>query len=69
VKIFLLVCCAAAAVVAGVVWDKIWVAGLGLAIGFSAMWLDRGDVRLEGEDHYTENSMEVRKMRTKRKQP
>ena len=67
-KVFLLVCCAGAAVVAGVVWDRIWVAGLGLAIGFAAMWLDHGHVRVEGEDRYAENPMEIRKMRTKRRQ-
>lgn len=67
-KVFLLVCCAGAAIVAGVVWDKIWIAGLGLLIGFSAMWVDHGHVKLEGDDRYTENPMEVRKMRSKKQQ-
>jgi hypothetical protein len=66
-KIFLLACCALGLIAAGFFYDKPWAAGLGLLVGFSAMWVDHGHVRVEADDRYSDTSMEVRKMRTKRK--
>lgn len=66
-KVFLLALCAAGLVVAGFVLDTLWLAGLGLVVGFSAMWVDHGHVRVDEGDRYHETSMEVRKMRSRRR--
>jgi hypothetical protein len=49
------------------VLDTLWLAGLGLVVGFSAMWVDHGHVRVDEGDRYHETSMEVRKMRSRRR--
>ena len=62
-KLLLLICCAAACVVLAFVWRQPWIGGVGLLIGFVAMFTDRDDVRLDDERGSYETTKSVRNMR------
>ncbi|HLV75711.1 hypothetical protein FHX41_3601 [Actinomadura hallensis] len=62
-KLLLLVSCAVACVALSFAWREPWIGGVGLLIGFVAMFTDRDDVRLDDERGSYETTKSVRNMR------
>ncbi|MWA05044.1 hypothetical protein F8568_032715 [Actinomadura sp. LD22] len=64
-KLLLLIAVAVACVAAGFVWREPWIGGVGLLVGFAAMFTDRDDVKLDEEKGSYETTKSVRNMRSR----
>ncbi|HEY8479406.1 MAG TPA: hypothetical protein VIL71_06195 [Spirillospora sp.] len=64
-KLLLLVSCAVVCVALSFVWREPWIGGVGLLIGFAAMFTDRDDVPLDDERNRYETTASVRRMRAR----
>lgn len=62
-KLLLLVLCAVGCVALGFAWREPWIGGIGLLIGFVAMFTDRDDVAVDDEKRSYETTKAVRNMR------
>ncbi|WP_433324744.1 hypothetical protein [Spirillospora sp. CA-294931] len=63
-KLLLLLSVAAACVALSFAWREPWIGGVGLLVGFVAMFTDRDDVEVD-ERHSYETHDTVRKMRSR----
>ncbi|QFG26015.1 hypothetical protein [Actinomadura sp. WMMB 499] len=66
-KLLLLICCAVICVALSFAWREPWIGGLGLLIGFVAMFTDRDDVQVDDEKRSYETTKSVRNMRSGRR--
>jgi hypothetical protein len=65
-KYFLIITCAVGLVALSLMWSRPWLGGVGLLVGFCAMWMDRDPVRVEGRERDLEGTLEIRRMRKER---
>ncbi|MFD0903111.1 hypothetical protein [Actinomadura sediminis] len=62
-KLLLLISCAVVCVALSFAWREPWIGGVGLLIGFVAMFTDRDDVQVDDEKRSYETTKSVRNMR------